>query len=185
MEKFYKEQYEEIKKKNNDLTKYKENTMKIFTSFIVVTILPLLNMITPMKLFGYKLACYIVFAVLLLVTGITLLLTILLYIRNDMQTEVVDLAKINKKVRDTNTEFDKLLSEEQWSDDNIQYINGVRNETISNFLDRYYIELYDKNFESYNKRNSVLSWYFAVIVVNLIIEIALAILIIISKIFLL
>ena len=184
MEDFYKNQYELIKKKNEELLERKENTMKIFTTVIIVVIFPLLNMILELKGFGYKLAFYIVFAILMLTVSFTLFYTVWLYLKRYKTTVSEDLGNTKELENQINSRYDEVISNEQ----NLEMRENLckrRKRLFKNIEDVYYIELYREQLKNYRKKLIDLKIYYGAIIFNIIFETTLAVLIIIGKIFVL
>ena len=192
MKNFYKEQYEEIKTKCKDLSDEKEKTMQIFTTLIIVAIIPLLNMITEMKVFGYKLATYIVFAVLIVATGVTLFFTVYIYLKTKKEIEIGDIEETKEQVDEIKRNFKDIIqpgfTEIREKLEKMQLEVSITKD-LSKILDehfqRYYIDLYKRQYKIYNNRYNLLNKYYISIVANIFLEIVVAILIMISKIFIL
>mgnify|MGYP001090594977 CR=1 FL=1 len=184
MKNFYKEQYEEIKTKCKDLSDEKEKTMQIFTTLIIVAIIPLLNMITEMKVFGYKLATYIVFAVLIVATGVTLFFTVYIYLKTKKEIEIGDIEETKEQVDEIKRNFKDII-QPGFTEKQIEFVENARDEFLDEHFQRYYIDLYKRQYKIYNNRYNLLNKYYISIVANIFLEIVVAILIMISKIFIL
>lgn len=184
MENFYKDQYELVKKKNEELLERKENTMKIFTTIIIVVVFPLLNMILGFKKFGYKLACYIVFTILMATVAITLFYTVFLYLKRYKTTVPENLRNTKELENQIYDRYSEIINNEL--DEKIKEILcNKRKKLFKDIEDSYYIDLYREQLENYYKKLADLKIYYGAIVVNIIFEAVLAVLIVIGKIFLL
>lgn len=181
MDNFYKSQYEHMIEVNKNFSDKKEKALNIFTSVVILVVFPILNMIKQMPIFGYQLAAYVIFTILLVGICFNLIITLKQYAKRHYEIEIEDLEKWRKMVETYEQKMDKQI--EKTDKKNAESLERMKEKNKRTIIEQYYAAAYNKMLENYEKKSKSLDHYYWILAVNIAIELILAILIIINIIF--
>lgn len=183
MDNFYKDRYDHMLEENRIIGEKKEKTLNIFTSIIILAIFPILNMIKEIKIFGYQLTVYIVFAVLLVGVLVTIFATLRQYAKKYEEIEIGSLKKFQKEQQEYEKNADKIIQSANDASEK-EELTRIKEKFNIEKVENYYSVAYDKLLSNYEEKNKALKHYYWWIIYDVFFEVIVAILLIINIIFL-
>lgn len=167
--KFYEKEYLNLIEENKVVAGKRDFAFGLLTSLIVVTIIPLLDMIIEMEPFGLKLATLIIFAIFCINVLVSIIFTIYVNFKKFKEYEI-------KSLQTTEDNYNDLKRSYAGQPDRLE-------EEIENGYVDYYIEVHDALRKAIDNRRKRVSILLVILTVNISWEVIIGILVIISKIF--
>lgn len=167
--KFYEKEYLNLIEENKVVAGKRDFAFGLLTSLIVVTIIPLLDMIIEMEPFGLKLATLIIFAIFCINVLVSIIFTMYVNFKKFREYEI-------KSLQEVEDGYDELEGKYITQPEKLE-------QEVENGYVKYYIKKYDELYKAIDSRRERVEILFKILAVNISWEVILGILVIISKIF--
>lgn len=166
---FYERQYLNLLEENKGVAEKRNFAFGLLTSFIVITIFPILEMILEIKLFGLKLTALIFFAIFCINVLVSIGFMIYINFMKFKEYEITDL-------QETEDSYNELCQKYGTDTEGLQ-------EEINNGFRIHYIQVYNALYEAIQERRKRINLCLWILTINISWEIIISIFIIINKIF--